>query len=419
LSTSAIFVMVDPIKDDLDLTDSQIGLLQGFGYVVLYVFLGLAVGRLVDRTSRRAIVAVGAVVWSFMTLACGLSQNFWQLFLARSGVGAGEASVAPAAYSILSDYFPPKRIGAALAVYSTGINWGQGLALLAGGILFTALSVHDFYSVPILGELRPWQMVLVCLSPPGVIVAVLMATVKEPKRRGLRASEQHSAGLRSVPLRDVVRYVACQKSAYLAIIGGMSLQVVLGFGSATWTPTFFIRTYGLNPAEVGTTLGVLIVCVGSLGAFAAARFCTWLEDRGRADATMLTVLVGSVCSLPASIAYPIMPTAEGAFVVIAVSFFFSGFPFGAATAALNLITPNQMRGQIGAIYQLALNLIGVGMGPVAIGLLTDYVLRDEAQLRYSLFVAAIVIQPIAIALSILGLGPFRRARAAMEQWERA
>jgi len=419
LSTSAIFIMVDPIKEDLNLTDSQIGFLQGFGYVLLYLAIGLVIGRLVDRTSRRAIVAAGAVVWSVMTCACGLAQGFWQLFIARSGVGAGEASVAPAAYSILSDYFPPKRLGAALAVYSTGINFGQGLALLAGGILYTALSVHESYSVPLLGDLRPWQVVLILLSPPGLIVAILVATMREPPRRGLRSSERGAAGQpsASVPLREVAAYLFRQRAVYVAVMGGISLQVVFSFGSATWTPTFFIRTYNLDAASTGTILGLLIVTFGSLGALASGRFCAWLEDRGYADATLRTVLFGSVCLLPIALLYPVMPTAEGAFAVIAVSYFFGGFSFGPGTAALNLVTPNQMRGQVGAIYQLALNLIGVGLGPVAIGLLTDYVFRDEGLLRYSLVLAAIAILPVTIVVLWFALRPFNRARAALADWE--
>lgn len=420
LSTSAIFVMVDPIKADLHLTDSQIGLLQGFGYVLLYLAIGLVIGRLVDRLNRRVIVGAGAIVWTAMTFSCGLAQNFWQLFLARSGVGAGEASVAPAAYSILSDYFPPKRLGAALSVYSTGINWGQGLALIAGGVLYTALSVHDHYSLPLLGDLRPWQVVLMLLSPPGLIVAILVFTMREPPRRGVRSSERNSSGepSKSVPLREVATYLFRQRVVYFAVIGGISLQVVFSYGSATWTPTFFIRTYGLDAATVGTVLGVLIVIFGSLGAFTSARLCTFLEDRGHPDATLMTVLLGSILSLPASIIYPIMPTATGAFAVVVVTYFFGGFSFGPATAALNMVTPNQMRGQVGAIYQLALNLIGVGIGPVAIGAITDYVMKDEALLRYSLVIAAIAILPFTILVLWLARGPFRRAREALVAWER-
>lgn len=157
---------------------------------------------------------------------------------------------------------------------------------------------------------------------------------------------------------------------------------------------------------------------GGLGALTSGRFCAWLEDRGHADATLRTVLFGSLCLLPTALLYPIMPTAEGAFVVIAANYFFGGFLFGPATAALNLVTPNQMRGQIGAIYQLALNLIGVGLGPVAIGLLTDYVFRDEGLLRYSLIVAAFTVLPITIGVLWFALRPFRRAREALADWER-
>ena len=190
-----IALLVEPIKADLGISDFGIGLLQGFAFALFYALLGIPIGRLSDRVSRRGIIATGIAIWSLMTAACGLARSFFGLFLARVGVGVGEATLSPAAYSMISDYFPREQLGRALGVYQSGALLGAGIAFLVGGAAVQMLSVYDGQVLPVLGEVRMWQLAFFVVGLPGLLVALLMLTVKEPARRGKasRHRYRHSA----------------------------------------------------------------------------------------------------------------------------------------------------------------------------------------------------------------------------------
>src|SRR5690606_31508962 len=196
-----IAMLVDPLKQDLGLSDTQLGILQGLAFAVFYAVVGLPIGRWADRYSRRMIIASGIFLWSIMTAVCGLARNFWELFLARVGVGVGEAALSPAAYSMIADYFPKEKLGRAVGVYQAGAFFGAGLSFLVGGLIIQAVAKAGDISLPLVGAVRPWQVVFFVVGLPGVLVALLMFTVREPARRGQLAV--HAAG---IPLGTVVRY---------------------------------------------------------------------------------------------------------------------------------------------------------------------------------------------------------------------
>src|SRR5271155_3117108 len=196
IDRTTISLIVEPMKRDLQISDTQIGMLQGLAFALLYTFLGLPIARLSDRHNRKAIIAAGVLVWSIMATLCGLARTAVQLFIARIGVGVGEAALSPAAYSMITDSFPRGKLGSAFGVYNIGITIGAGVAFLVGGIVVAAVSHPGAsYTLPIFGEVRAWQMVFVVTGAPGILLPLLLLTFREPVRRGiLRAEPATAAG---------------------------------------------------------------------------------------------------------------------------------------------------------------------------------------------------------------------------------
>ncbi len=195
-------LMVGPIQHDLEIGEKQMSLLMGASFAVFYTFFGIPLGRLADTRSRRGLIAVGIALWSFMTAGCGLARTFWQLALMRMGVGVGEASLSPSAYSLISDYFPPERRSTAMSVYSMGIYLGSGLAFILGGFITLLVSGRDTTPLPWIGELRSWQIVFLAVGLPGLLVALLLLTVREPVRRGALAPPTDQQSQRRRQLRS-------------------------------------------------------------------------------------------------------------------------------------------------------------------------------------------------------------------------
>ncbi|MBL8631225.1 MAG: MFS transporter, partial [Rhodospirillaceae bacterium] len=191
IDRTILTLMVKPIRETLQISDVQISLLHGLAFAIFYTVLGVPIGWLADRVNRTKVIAVGIFVWSLMTAACGLSRSFWQMFMARVGVGVGEAALSPAAYSLLNDYFKADRRTLAISIYATGVYIGSGLALIVGG---GVIAVTPSLELPFVGHMEPWQVVFLAVGLPGLVVAVLMKTVKEPLRRGVLKNAQTTVG---------------------------------------------------------------------------------------------------------------------------------------------------------------------------------------------------------------------------------
>ena len=266
-------LLVRPIRRDLGITDFQMSLLMGFTFALFYTFFGIPLGRLADSRSRRTIIAAGFTVWSMMTAACGLAKNFLQMLLLRMGVGVGEAALSPAAYSIITDYFPPKRRATAISVYSMGIYIGSGIAFIVGGIVAGVASAQETWYLPLVGATRPWQVVFFIVGLPGVLLALLMYTVREPVRRGIRL-RQTSYGKTSVarvPLRDVIGYLGRNWTTFLCHNVGFALLSFSSYGSSAWIPTFFVRNHGWTESRAGQVYGWIIAIASTLGVVAGGR----------------------------------------------------------------------------------------------------------------------------------------------------
>lgn len=408
-------LLVAPVRRDLGITDTQMGTLYGLAFASFFILFGVPIGRLADRGSRRAIIGVGIAVWSVMTALSGMARTYEQLLLARFGVGIGEAALAAPALSLLSDYFPPSRRATALSVYSLGVFLGAGLANLVGGAVLTRLAETNAVALPVLGEVRPWQSVFIIVAVPGIVIAALMATVREPPRR------ETGQGGSTAPftVRDVMTYLRANGRTFVCHNLGYALFALVNFATAGWLPTNLIRTYGWSAARAGITLGSLTVTVGVLGVVVGGRVADAMLERGRTDAKLRVGIIAAVANIVFGAAYALAPTAPLAITALVPYNFFASFAFGAAVAAVQEVTPNRMRAQVAAIFTSTLTFVGLGFGPSIVGLLTDRVFGADSAVRYSLLTVTVIGLSSAAALLTAGLAPYRRSVAYRASWSGA
>ena len=406
IDRNILAVLVGPIRDDFSISDFQFSLLHGTAFTVFYIFLGLPIGWLADRVSRKWIIVVGVFFWSLMTALCGMANSFLILFLVRIGVGVGEAALSPPAYSLFSDYFSPRRLRWATAIFSMGITIGSGLSYKIGSWAYQYLGEFDFAAWPILAAMNAWQLTFVMVGLPGVLVVLLGWLMKEPPRV---VAEQKQDASQFIPINEVFAYFRCHWQAYGALAFGVCMMSIIGYGTLGWFPEFLIRSYGMSRAQAGSELGNIFLIAGTAGSLAGAVFATLLQRRGYKDANMrMVMLAAALLVIPASIA-PLMPKAEHAIYISWLVIFIHYTHFGVAMAALQLITPSRMRAQTSALMLFLTNLFGLALGGTIVALFTDFIFADDQALRYSLSVVAAIAYPLAAIVIGLGLKYYRAA----------
>jgi MFS family permease len=389
-------LLVEPIKADLQVSDTLISLLTGLSFSVFFVAVGLPVSRLADRGNRRNIITIAVLAWSAMTAACGLAWNYLSLLAARAGTGAGEGALSPAAQSMLADYFPKERLPAALGLFSMGIYVGNGLALVLGGAVTAAATTLGMVHIAGLGDVKPWQLVFILAGAPGLFLAVLLLAVREPARHGVSLVDR--AGM---PLSEVWKAFLDRRVAYLTLAGALSLLVMQGHGSGTWIPTFFVRKFGWEPGRIGAAYGTVVLLFGTSGALLGGIVANHLRRRRIAQANVLACLTGCALAVPFAVLFPLASTPEMSLALLAGLNFFAGFPFAGGYAAIQELTPNRMRAQATAALLFCVNLIGGGLGPTVIALFTDYLFRDARALPQALSLSAAVTLPVAVVMLVM------------------
>jgi MFS family permease len=405
-------LMVAPIRRDLQISDTEMSLLMGLSFSLFYSVLGLPIGRLADRANRRNIIAWGIAVWSLMTALCGTARNYWQLFLARVGVGVGEAALSPPAYSMIADYFPKDRLGTAIGVYSLGIYLGSGLAMMVGGWITGSVAGDANWMVPVLGTVRPWQAVFLIIGLPGLLLAVWVRSLREPERGG---RGQLASGS-SLPFAEVWHYVRRHWGAFFGHNLGFGLIALVNYAWAYWVPSWLQRIHGWTPQHVGLYYGLWTATFGVAGVVVGG----WLGDRiarrGYPDAKIRIGLIGITGEVLAGILFLLAPT-EWMELALIPSTFFASFGFGAAAAGIQEISPGPMRAQTSALYLFVINLIGQTLGPFSVASLTDYYFKDEQAIGQSLMVVTVAGLALAGLVFALTLRPFRRAAEACLGWK--
>jgi MFS family permease len=404
-------LLVGPIRRDLEISDTGMSLLMGLSFSVLYTVAGLPIGRLADARSRRGIIGVGVAVWSVMTMLCGVSRTFGQLFLARVGVGVGEATLAPPAYSLISDYFPRERVATALSVYSAGIYIGSGLALMIGGLVLKLLSATELTVLPIVGPVHAWQTAFFVIGLPGLLIALLFLTVREPPRR--------EATPERLPLAATLAYVRDNARTFLGHQAGIALIALASYAAAAWLPTMFVRRYGWALPTVGLAYGACIAVFGTLGIVLGGRYADRALRRGHVDAKMRACLLGAAGMLTCGALLPLARTGTLAVILLVPLNICAAFPMGAAAAVVQELTPNRMRAQVSSLYLLGVNLIGLGFGPTAVALLTDRVFHADAAVGASLAIVMVASLTLACGALAYGRGTYARTIAYRDTWVRA
>jgi MFS family permease len=363
-------VLIGPIREQFDISDFQYSLLHGFAFSMFYIVLGLPIARLADRGNRKWIIAIGVFLWSLMTCLCGLAKSFATLFLARIGVGVGEAALSPPAYSLLADLFRPEKLARAMAIYTLGITLGGGLAYIVGGAVYQHFAATGGATLPVLGHVGAWQLTFIAVGAPGFLITGLLALLREP-RRGSQVA-QAPAAIPEASIADVSRHLKRHARAYLALIGSMSMLAILGYGTMAWYPEFLMRTYGMDRATAGGQFGVIFLVAGSLGTLAGGWSVQPLARRGRSDAPLLVILACSMLWLVPAVLGPLAANATLAVLAACPIIFFLNAYFGVGITGVQLITPPSMRAQVSALMLFSTNLFGLAFGPSAVAILTDF-----------------------------------------------
>lgn len=394
-------LLVDPIRHDLGITDTQISFLQGFAFAVTYVLMSVPLGRMVDKFNRVFIMTGGILVWSMTTIACGLSRNYVQLLFARFGVGAGEAALTPAAWSVLADYFRPEKLALPISVYLMGPYLGAGLAMIAGAQVLDWSRDAEFVTVPLLGQMAPWQATFIAVGLPGVLIAGLLLTIVEPARKGRQGDAELVP-----PWSEVWRFMMANKRMYASLHLGVPFIVVMLYGLQAWTPTILLRVYGWDLADAGRIYGVVALVAGSSGVLTGPVVSRFLRSRGLADAPLRIAVFGAFAATVSLATLPFQSTGEAALVSIACASFGVTLPLALITTVMQEVTPNNMRGVVNGMYVVTTNVVGLALGPTLVAVSTDYIFEDTNAVAKSLALVSLGVGPIAMCLLALGARPY-------------
>jgi MFS family permease len=400
-------LLIQPIKADLGLTDEEIGWLMGPAFAIFYATMGVPLGWLADRKRRTWIVAAGIAVWSLATAACGLARNFLALFVARMTVGIGEASLSPAAFSMIGDCFPPERRGKPIALYNTSITLGGGLASLIGaGVLAWAKSA-PIIVLPVIGSVLPWQLTFMAVGLPGLLVALAFFFMPEPKRQTAISSDPdlHGNGM-----GDLFRYVGARWATYVSFVSLICVMTIVAY-SQGFLPATFERTWGWPAERYATYNGIALLVIGPATVYATGALSDYLTQRGMKDAPLRIIFVASVLLLPSASLPMLMSDPWTAFAILCVNTAAIGAVTAVGVTALLNITPSAIRAQVIALYFMAISLTGLFLGPTTVGILSTRVYGEE-NIRY-----AIATLPILYGIIPLLLIPvtWRLYRAQMER----
>lgn len=371
-----INLMVEPIKADFHLTDTQFSLLQGVAFLFIYSIAALPVGYMVDRINRVRLVGSGTALWSLMTGLCGVAPNFGFLFLARFGVGVGEAVLAPAAYSLLADNFRKERYSLVFSLYTAAATIGGGTAWFLGGYLLAALQKHGSVEVPILGLLKPWRTAFLILSLAGIIIVAIVLLLRDP--RTARAVLAPRVTRNPVALWQFLRM---NKGTLILHHSAVGISNMAAFGVGAWIVPFFIRTYGWKIGEIGFATGIAVAVGGTVGLLGGGLLGDAVMRWGAHNRLLVcaaAVMIAAVLGL----IFPLTGNPMVAIVLFGGVIGFGTIPMGVANAALQFLTPSEVRGSVSSIFFCVLNMI-TALGPTVFALVSDHLFPSQDGLRHT------------------------------------
>lgn len=417
LDRFVIALMVEPIKADLAITDFQFSLLHGLAFTITYALFGLLAGILADRYSRRWIICFSVGIWSLATAACGMVQSYWQLLVARVGVGAGEAGLNPSATSMLTDLFPKHRLTAAMAVYTIGASIGSGMAYIFGGVLVDWIASRENFALPFLGELRSWQAVFIIIGVPGILLSLVIFAIPEPLRRDtLSATASAPEGRRSGQLRLLLAFMRPRWRFFVPAYTGFALAAIVMASGAIWYPAHMSRAFGWKPGEIGMALGSTLVVSACAGKILGGWAMDALFRRGVHDSQLRWF----ACCLLIAVPIGVTATTSSSPVIFLVGiglFFTLLAPLPACyNTALNMVTPNELRATGIAFYSATAGMLGSAIGPILVAGFADGVYSGSAATGLALATTTAIFCPLAAIALFIGCGPMRECISSAAAW---
>lgn len=397
LDRQILVLMIEPIQRDLNLTDTTFSLLHGTAFALFYTIVGLFMGRIVDNHSRIRVIGWSIALWSLATAFCGLARNFATLFVARMTVGIGEAGLTPGVFSAMSDLFRPKERARAFGIYAMGIYFGTGAAFLVGGKLVEWLETIPPFELPILGSLFSWQLAFFIVGLPGLVLALaIVLLIPEPVRGSMDVPGD--AGADTEQRTGFGAFARHYRHCWRPYVGhnlGFGLHMLCAYALISWVPVIFLRNHGWGIGEIGLAMGSLLITCGPIGALLGGFLARYLTGKGiqASDIKLGAVACLGLGATGLWATRAAMP--ELALMGVGGAIFFMALPGGLNASSLQTITPVQFRGQAGAFFLLVGNVLGLGIGPLAVALITDYAFADQQSVGQSLQVVLILALPVA------------------------
>lgn len=402
-------LVMEPLKLDLGISDTELGLLQGTGFVILYVVVAVPLGRMADQVNRRNLIVIGIVLWSIATALCGLADSFGSLFLARLGVGFGEAALVPAAMSLLATYFPKEKLGRAVSLFTTGASLGKSAAMIGGGAVLALLVAKGGLALPMIGQLAPWQGTFVIMALPGFALALVIAlTLREPKRAPV------ADPLAKPGFGPAIAHARAHRSAYIPHVAASITVVLLVQTIAAWSATFYVRLFDMTPSQAGLLVGSVILVAGPLGHLSGG----WLTDRfarnGAQSPAAPVMTIGLLGAIPAMLVFAFSRDVATSVVAYGLLNFSLTLGAPASLAGVQMLTPPAMRGVVTSVFLAIVTMVGIGVGPPLVGAITDFVFGDPDKLNLSLLAMVLVVASFGAAAAMASRTAFGRTMRTLE-----
>ena len=397
-------MLVEPIKQDFSLNDSQIALLGGAAFSIFYAIMALPIGYAVDRYKRVNVLGTGIFVWSLMTTLAGLANSFGRLFGARIGVAVGEAVMAPVSVSLVSDYFPQNKQGKPMGIITAGVYIGIGATLIGGGYLIDYLTDIGGITIPGIGYFKPWQATFLVVGIPGILISFAAFMLHEPRRLGLaQTSEKDSKSI------NIFSHLIKNKSTLIPMFAGLIFMALIFYSFTFWAPSMMVRTHDLTLTEVGFSLGIITIISSILGTISSGAVVDYLRSKGRTDAPIRTAMFACIFAMPAICLAPLVENVVAAWMLIGIYLFFiSSFaPIG--LLAVSGVSSNEVKGQMAAVHAFLMMAFGLSLGPQITAFFTDFILQDESKLGLAVSLTGGLVLPIAAVCFWMSLKRYRKA----------
>jgi MFS family permease len=386
-------LLVDAIKADLQVTDTQMSYLIGLAFVITYIGLGIPAGMLMDKYPRRLVMSVGIALWSAATALCGLVVSYSVMFVGRVGIGAGETVVGPGSVSVIRDAFPEDRRNRAIGIWAMGANFGMATALLGGGAILAAIGDAASVTVPILGTIRSWQLVLICCALITLPMVFLVFTFPEPPRTG---TAEFGSGV-----GDTLRYMGKRWRVFLPLFAVNGITIITLVGHSLWVPAMFGRVWQLSRPEIGFTLGVMTLVFGASSQFIAGAAMDWLHKRGVKNPIPLFGAIIAAISFFPGVFMPLAPSAAMAWTLQGLYMLISTCMFTIGTAFIARLAPPEMSGKITALHILWVGLAGTAIGATLYAAVSDRFFQGPMALAYSMATVVGALDVIAVLVYLL------------------